>query len=356
MRILLVEPNKSKKYHTPYPPLALLKLAAYHRQKRNIIKFVQGFSDNGFDPNIIYITSLFTYAYEPVHDVIRYYSKKYKRARIVVGGIYATLCSGHLRDIFKERIEIHKGLIQEVEDVLPDYSLFPEWNASILFSCRGCIRRCPFCSVPILEPKFEAKKSIKHLIYPGHKKAIFWDNNILASPFLGQILDELEESNLEVDFNQGLDARLLNGEIGNRLMRLKMPLLRLAYDSDSIKSPLKKAINLLKNLGVRGRKIIIYCLYNHLDSAEDFLNRIKDILEWGAVVYPMRYEPLKPMPKNSYVSPNWTAEQLEMVAKARRVIGYGGAFPPYDGIKKKFFDAKSFEEAFELRPIFQSIK
>jgi len=356
MRILLVEPNKSKKYHTPYPPLALLKLATYHRQKRNKIKFVQGFSDNGFDPNIIYITSLFTYAYEPVHDVIRYYSKRYKKARIVVGGIYATLCSDHLRDIFKERIEIHKGLIQEVEDVLPDYSLFPEWRASILFSSRGCIRRCPFCSVPILEPKFEAKKSIKHLIYPGHRKAIFWDNNILASPFLGQILDELEESNLEVDFNQGLDARLLNEEIGNRLMRFKMPLLRFAYDSNSIKSPLKKAINLLKDLGVRGRKIIIYCLYNHLDSAEDFLNRIKDILEWGAVVYPMRYEPLKPMPKNSYVSPNWTAEQLEMVAKARRVIGYGGAFPPYEGIKKKFFDAKSFEEAFELRPFPQSVK
>jgi hypothetical protein len=53
---------------------------------------------------------------------------------------------------------------------------------------------------------------------------------------------------------------------------------------------------------------------------------------------------------------NWRAEQLEMVAKARRVIGYGGAFPPYEGIKKKFFDAKSFEEAFELRPFSQSVK
>jgi len=40
-----------------------------------------------------------------------------------------------------------------------------------------------------------------------------------------------------------------------------------------------------------------------------------------------------------------------MVAKARRVIGYGGAFPPYKGLKKKFFNAKSFEEAFSLRPI-----
>jgi len=41
---------------------------------------------------------------------------------------------------------------------------------------------------------------------------------------------------------------------------------------------------------------------------------------------------------------------LEMVAKARRVLGYGGAFPPYEGLKKKILGASSFEKAFELRP------
>jgi hypothetical protein len=39
-----------------------------------------------------------------------------------------------------------------------------------------------------------------------------------------------------------------------------------------------------------------------------------------------------------------------MVAKARRVLGYGGAFPPYEGLKKKILGASSFEKAFELRP------
>jgi hypothetical protein len=28
----------------------------------------------------------------------------------------------------------------------------------------------------------------------------------------------------------------------------------------------------------------------------------------------------------------------------------GGAFPPYDGLRKKFINANSFEEAFALRP------
>ncbi|MEW6419294.1 MAG: hypothetical protein AB1480_14480 [Nitrospirota bacterium] len=350
-KILLVEPQKSKKYHTSYPPLGLLKLASYHKQKGDKVRFVQGFSEDGFEPNAIYITSLFTYAYEPVHDVISYYSQRYKKARIIVGGIYATLCPDHLKDTFGNRIEIHQGLLSDAENILPDYSLVPEWNASILFSSRGCIRKCHFCSVPILEPTFKAKKSIRHLIYYGHKKIIFWDNNILASPYWRDIFDEIGEMNLEVDFNQGLDARLITEEVASRLKRLKLPLLRLAYDSNQIRTSLNEAINLLKSVGFKGRRILVYCLHNtRYDTPEDFHNRIKDILNWGVVAYPMRYEPLEPRPKNTYVSPNWTAKQLEMIAKARRVIGYGGAFPPYDGLKKKFLSATNFEKAFELRP------
>jgi len=350
MKVLLVEPQRSKKYHTPFPPLGLLKLAAYHKLKGDIIKFVRGFNDEDFNPNKIYITSLFTYAYKPVHEVISYYSNKYKKAEIIVGGIYASLCEDHLKETFKDRIRVYKGLFEPAEDILPDYCLVPEWEASIIFSSRGCIRDCHFCSVKELEPQFKPKKSIKHLIYPGHKKVILWDNNILASPYWRDIFSEIEEMNLEVDFNQGLDARLITEEVALRLKRLKLPLLRLAYDSNHVRKPLENAINLLKSIGIKGRKVLIYCLHNtEYDTPEDFLNRIKDIIDWGAVAYPMRYEPLEPRPKNTYISPNWTQEQLEMVAKARRVIGYGGAFPPHEGLKKKFLNAKDFEDAFRLK-------
>lgn len=37
-----------------------------------------------------------------------------------------------------------------------------------------------------------------------------------------------------------------------------------------------------------------------------------------------------------------------MVQMARRVIGYGGALPPYEGLIKKFRNANTFEEAFGL--------
>ncbi len=305
-RILLIEPQKGLKYHTSYPPLGLLKLATYHKKKGHKVKLVQGFSEVEFEPDIIYITSLFTYAYELVHAIIRCYSEKYKRAKIVVGGIYATLCPDHLRETFGNRIEIRKGIQGKFDNILPDYSLVPDWNASIVFATRGCIRKCPFCSVSLLEPKFQALKSIKHLVYPGHKKIIFWDNNILASPYLENIFDELEELNLEVDFNQGIDARLLTPYVAERLKRLKILYIRLAYDTIEMRNPLQKAINLLKEIGFKSRKILVYCLYNFPnpnDNPETFLVRISDLMEWGNVAYPMRYEPLEPRKKNTFVSP-----------------------------------------------------
>jgi len=349
MRILLVEPRKSKKYYTPYPPLGLLKLAAFHRGNGHTVRYIQGYFEDDFTPDEIMITSLFTYAYEPVHDAINYYSNRYKKSRIVVGGIYATLCSDHLQGIFGNRIEIHKGLLPEIESILPDYSLVPEWKISILFSSRGCIRDCPYCSVAQLEPQFKAEKTIKHLIYPGHKKAIFWDNNILASPYWKDIFDELRELDLEVDFNQGLDARLMTEEVAKELKNLRMRTIRLAYDSAAIRPVLKQAIAHLNEAGIRGREIVVYCLYNYFDSPDDFFKRLRDIADWGVVAYPMRYEPLQPLPKNTYVSPHWTAGQLEMVAKARRVIGFGGAFPPYEGLKKKFLNADNLNQALCLR-------
>jgi hypothetical protein len=39
-----------------------------------------------------------------------------------------------------------------------------------------------------------------------------------------------------------------------------------------------------------------------------------------------------------------------MVADAQRVLENMGAFPPYEGLRKKFSDAMSFHEAFDLRP------
>ena len=165
------------------------------------------------------------------------------------------------------------------------------------------------------------------------------------------ICKQARENNIRLDFNQGLDSRLITEEVAIRIREMKVPTVRLAYDSNDIKFPLEKAVNLLKEVGINGRRIIVYCLFGFLDTPEDFRNRITDLIEWGVVAYPMRYQPLEKCRKDSYISSNWEPEQLEMVARARRVVGYGGAFPPYEGLRRKLINANNFDNAFSLNPL-----
>lgn len=345
MHILLIEPS----YYTAYPPLGLLKIAAWHKTRGNSVELVRGTQYVSHRPDKIYVTSLFTYAWKPVHQAIDYYRRIFPQASILLGGIYASLMPNHAK--LSGADEVYPGLMTEVESLCPDYSLVPEWKSSIVFSTRGCIRNCPFCAVPQIEKRITIGPSIKPLIYNGHTSIILWDNNFLAASSWQEITSQLRELNLPVDFNQGLDARLVNDRVAETLKLLKLDPVRMAYDHMSERKAVQQAIPAWTSAKFNKRRIIVYALYNFTDTPEDFKNRVSDLLEWGVVCYPMRYEPLNSLVKNKYISPNWSEEELEMVAKARRVLGAGGSFPPYDGLRKKIVNAGNFRQAFELHPI-----
>lgn len=345
MRFLLIQP----KYYSRYPPLGLLKISSYLKNQGHVVEYIKGMEKPKKKPDEIYVTSLFTYAWEVVHKTIKFYKKLFPETKITLGGLYASLMTNHAKKSLAD--EIHTGLLIETEDMIPDYSLVPKWNASIVFSSRGCIRKCGYCAVPVLEPEFIAKKSIRKLIYPMHKKVIFWDNNFLASAYVHSILNELMELNLEVDFNHGLDARLITPSIAKKMKRLRIKYVRMAYDSIDYKEDVEKAINIFTNAGYRARDLFFYTLHNYNDTPEDFFLRHQDIMKWGVVSYPMRFIPLNALKKNSFISKTWTAEELEMIADARRVLGVRGAFPPYKGLQLKILNAKDFYEAFKLRPV-----
>ena len=281
---------------------------------------------------------------------MKYFKSIYPTAELWLGGIYASLMPEHASLSGADRI--HSGLFGEAEELMPSYDLVPEWNGSILFSSRGCLRNCGFCAVPRLEHKPNSLKySIKDLVYKTHTRLIFWDNNILANDNWKAIFDEIIKIHLQVDFNQGLDSYFINDESAKRLSQMRMDFVRLAYDKSSAGSSVKRAIDLLSDYGIRRKKIIVYALFNFEDDAEDFFNRVRNILNWGAACYPMRFEPLDSLEKNKYVGKHWSKRHLDMVQRARRVLGYGGAFPPYEGLVIKFNCSSCFEEAFALRPL-----
>lgn len=194
-------------------------------------------------------------------------------------------------------------------------------------------------------------------VHPGHKKIILWDNNFLALKDWKEKLQMLERSGKTIDFNQGLDARLMTQDKADALATLKLKDIKMAYDGEHEKKAVHRAVEMLETAGISRRRISFYTLYNFYDNTsnfydtpEEFYERVKDILDIGCASYPMRYVPLKALEKSTYVSPFWTKEQLEAVAKARRVIGFGGAFPPYSALVEKFDKAGCFYEAFRLEP------
>ena len=365
MKVLLVEP----KYYSKFPPLGLLKLAAYHRSRGNQVKLVRGMNEDlKFKPDRIEVTSLFTYAWKPVHEVIKFYHDKFHHAKIRVGGIYASLMPERLEAFFPF-IDLYHGLFEKADayipayDILNDIEKWEKWDSTILFTSRGCIRNCPYCVVPKLEGKLRSVvEDLERHIYPGHKRIILWDNNFFASPNWKKIINDLQNIGLPVDFNQGIDLRLIDDEKARMIAELKTPLIRAAFDDIYAKKGVVDAVEVLVQSGIKKRKIFLYVLYNffdeqhHNDTPTNFFKRIKLILELGCVSYPMRYEPLTALKKNQFISPLWTEHHLKMVVKARRILGFGGAFPPYKGLVNKFEKATNFEEAFSVYPLKKSKK
>ena len=348
--ILLVEPA----YYSKFPPIGLLKLSAYHKLKGDTTELIDFEKiDQRIPkktPKKIYVTSLFTWARQPVWDAVAYYKNEFPKAEVWLGGIYASLLPDHAKLSGADRI--YRGLFEEAENIRPDYDLVPDWDGSIIFSSRGCCNKCSFCAVPCLEGKMNSlKKSIRPFVLDQHSKIIFFDNNFLANKYRMNIFKELNDYDKKVDFNQGIDARLINEPIAKKIASLNLDsTVRIAYDSHDQQKYVKKAVDHLIEAGIKKRDIFVYSLFNYTDTPDEFFTRVRDILNWGVVCYPMRYESLYTIEKNSYISPLWDIQKIELVQHARRVIGYGGAFPAYEGLVNKFNKASGFEEAFELYP------
>lgn len=324
--ILLVEPP----YNNPYPPLSLMKISTWHKKKGDDVQLVK---DNHHSVNLdlfekkqrcykkfkdhydmIYITSLFTYQAQSVIESIKYYQGRFPDARIRVGGIMATLIPEYIKQ--KTGINPHVGLLRGAENCPPDYSWFPNLSYSLTFTTRGCPRTCPFCGVRKHEPKFVVKENWVEDIDITKRRIIFWDNNWLASHNLGKDVKRLMKFRkigiTQIDFNQGLDCRLLDEEKIKLLSQIKINPLRLAFDNGSEDEHLQKAIELAQKYGFKD--ISVYVLYNFeddKDTPEYFYYRINEINKLGALAYPMRYRPLNSASSSAqYRSDKWDDKLL----------------------------------------------
>jgi hypothetical protein len=323
-KILLIEPA----YKTKYPPLGLMKISTYHQNQGDEVHFHKGMNASIRDQkwDIIYITTLFTFQWKTTVDTIKFYQRCKNKPIIKVGGILASLLP---EDLEKETgIRPHVGLWEEVDRLAPDYGLinghYYTNNSSIGYMTKGCINHCAFCAVPCLEPEFVDYIPLEQQIDGSKKDLILLDNNVLASKDFERIVEDIKihgfekgslfgKSHRYVDFNQGIDARLLTEDKMNLLSGLALKPLRIAFDNINLKKLYTEKVRLAYKFGIR--HLSNYILFNFNDSPEDFYNRLRinidlnEELGLSIFSFPMRYIPITAKDRR-HIGPKWTQRQL----------------------------------------------
>src|ERR1035437_1129421 len=368
--ILLIEPG----YKNKYPPLGLMKLAQYHgpRGKRDKVTFIKGEDHSAFGAawDRIYITTLFSFEFSRIAQSIDFALKVANghADKIFVGGIAASLMPEQFAarsawqgirfiqglltgspakalqlDEFSE--ELYSDDIQgpAIEDLIPDYSIldqieykYPVRDAYFAYASRGCIRKCTFCGVPKLEGDQRDSESITAVVrniearYGPKKDLILMDNNIVASPRFHEIIAEIRDLGFvpdaklsvgrvpvqrRVDFNQGVDARILCKDPGylRDLATICLKPLRIAFDHLGLKAPYERAVRYAHEFGLLSMSN--YMLYNFHDTPADLFERMRLNVtlneELGLRIwsFPMRFQPTN-RPDRTYVGEKWTRYQL----------------------------------------------
>ncbi len=142
---------------------------------------------------------------------------------------------------------------------------------------------------------FSAREKNFLLCVPSATKEKIFDFDDVARPLFEKYFKRNKLARY-VDFNQGLDARLLDEHKMARLAELNIRPMRIAFDHIEQRDIYEQAIRLAAKYGVRD--LSNYLLYNFNDTPEDFYMRLRiniDLCEELNVAiysFPMKYCPI----------------------------------------------------------------
>src|SRR6266568_4501987 len=407
--ILLIEPA----YKNKYPPLGLMKIAQYHgpRGKKDNVRFIKGEDRSVLMTawDRIYVTTLFSFEFARISQSIDFalYAANGHAEKVFVGGIAASLMHSRFLDEPRWRgIRFIKGLLGQppavalqlddfaeelysddilgtpIEDLIPDYSIldqisyrYPVNDAYFAYASRGCIRKCSFCGVPKLEgdqrdtaPLTLLVRGVEEL-YGAKKDLTLMDNNVVASGRFKEIIAEIRDLGFipgaklnrgripvqrRVDFNQGVDARILCKDrmFLRELSTICLKPLRIAFDHMGVRKPYEQSIRYAHEFGLS--ELSNYMLYNFHDTPADLFERMRlnvalneelGIRIWS---FPMRYQPTD-LPNRSHIGEHWSRYQLrslQLILQATHGVVSGE--PEF--FKRAFGDTSSEFQALLLRP------
>jgi hypothetical protein len=262
-----------------YPNLPLMKISAWHKAQGDEVEWYDPmFSDH---KDIVYLSKVFSFS-----EDFDYYIDA---DRIVKGGSGYCISLVNGKEVFDKSKD--NDLPYEIEHIYPDYSLYGITDTAYGFLTRGCPRGCSFCHVEAKEGRASRKVADLSEFWNGQKNIVLSDPNILACREWKDLLQQLIDSKAWVDFNQGLDIRLMTEEKAEMLKRIKTKDLHFAWDRYQDKDKILPKFQMFKGItGKNERNLIVYVLCNFDTTIEQDLERIYTLRDMGYWAYVMLYD------------------------------------------------------------------
>jgi hypothetical protein len=261
-----------------FPNLALMKISAWHKKQGDDVEMFFGFSK--YDK--VYMSKVFDFTPD--------FNFCINSKEIIKGG------TGY---------DLKNVLPHEIETIYPDYGLYNIKKTAYGFLTRGCPRGCGFCIVGKKEGLCSYKVADLKQFWNGQKEIKLLDPNLLASKDRLDLLDQLIASKAWIDFTQGLDARLLNNEVVEKIKNIKVKMIHFAWDFMDQSENIVKNLELFrKNTDFNYRKLKVYVLTNYDTTMEENLYRIHKLKGLGFDPYVMVFEKWK-APKEIKMLQRW---------------------------------------------------
>ena len=276
-RIGLIDVDGGKSF----PNLALMKISAWHKAQGDDVSWYNPF-DGWFDD--VYLSKVFSFT--PDYDL------SINATTIHRGG------TGYCIDLVDGREVYHKErdheLPQEVEHIYPDYSIYPHLTADTAFGflTRGCPRGCSFCIVAGKEGRCSRKVADLNEFYNGQKNIVLCDPNILACPDWRDLLIQLRDSKAVIDFNQGLDIRMMTKEKIDLLNQIRIKQIHFAWDRYQDKDVVLPKLQMFSEQSrmKHMKDTIVYTIVNFDTTLDQDLERIYTLRDLGFWAYVMIYD------------------------------------------------------------------
>ena len=254
-----------------YPNLALMRISAYHKQHGDLVEWYQGPMIRPWY-DIVYASKVFSDDYSTDFD----WSKVTNAGEIIKGGTgYCISLGADGKEHFDENKNVK--LPAEFEGMFPDYSLYPQFPFAISFTSRGCPNNCGFCHVAQKEGCCSVKVAdVSDFWRPdiGKSEIQVMDPNITACREKLELFRQYRETGAVIEFNQGLDIRLINDADIEAINAMRLKKIHFAWDRTDL--DLTKRFEYYKARAKhkpKGRYGTVYVLTNYDNcSVEEHVN------------------------------------------------------------------------------------